>query len=229
MLEIHFYLKSLFFGVFRPLPLSFILTNILANSRAMTKPCSLLHLPPELFSQLLNSWGSPRDPVWPIGCIEAVRGVPRGLLGNSPSPQRGEHQGNRASGAAVTHFLSPYKQTLKQWFEHQGFTWKVFPGNIGREVGKRDQEGHEANKRWVIKASHPVWLRHIPPGGSNVEHNFNVIPLPGVKEKDLLTNSHQLLLECCSRRFWWPERDLSRVRDAGSWKLGQHPWKWNRP
>ena len=58
-------------------------------------------------------------------------------------------------------------------------------------------------------------------------------PLSGSRQQDLLTNSHHLLLECCSRRFWWPERDLSKEwgggKVIGSWTLGQHPWKWSMP
>lgn len=48
-------------------------------------------------------------------------------------------------------------------------------------------------------------------------------PLSGSRQQDLLTNSHQLLLECSCRRFWWPERDLSRewgggrVLEVGIW------------
>jgi len=48
-------------------------------------------------------------------------------------------------------------------------------------------------------------------------------PLSGSRQQDLLTDSRQLLLECSWRRFWWPERDLSRewgggrVLEVGIW------------
>lgn len=172
-----------------------------------------------------NSWGSPRGPLGSIGC----RGISEGFW-ETPLSSEAKAGGQLEllvllSSAPVLAWVTlGVNSEIRVWASVVSLE-EMFQETLVEKVGRETRAKKSIKDEFSSKSPSVGNWDLFPPGEQCRAFTLMWSPFR-VKVTGFTHSSHQLLLECCSRRFWWPERSqwgMGWWKGAESWNLGKHP------